>query len=91
MATQEATYLEVDSSRIGLLQLEGFQVPYVHLEDEPSVHSRLRVGDTEYTYDHSYPIKGHSAVMPDDIAELQADGRRVLVAERGERYLVYLA
>ena len=53
--------------------------------------TRLRVGETEYTYDRSYPIKGHSAVMPGAIAELQAQGRQVLVAERSDRYYVYLA
>ena len=91
MAIQEAMHLDIDPSRIGRLQLEGFEVPYVHLEGEPLVHSRLRVGETEYVYDRSYPIKGHSAVMPGPIGDLLAEGRQVLVAERHERYYVYLA
>ena len=91
MVAQEVTHLEVDPSLMGTLELTGFEVPYVDLEDEPFVHTRLRVGGTEYAYDRSFPITGHSAVMPGAIAELQAQGRRVLVAERNERYLVYVA
>ena len=91
MATEAPTALDIDSSLVGTLELAGFEVPYVDLEDQSFVHTRLLVGGTEYTYDRTYPIKGHSAVMPGDVAELQAQGRRVLVAERNERYYVYLA
>jgi len=91
MVTEPGIQLEIDPSLIGTLELAGFGVPYVDLEDEPVVHTRLRVGDTEYAYERSYPVKGHSAVMPGGIAELQAQGRQVLVAERSERYLVYVA
>ena len=91
MAAEAPTGLEIDSSLVGTLELPELKVPYVDLNDQPVVHTRLRVGETEYTYDRSFPIKGHSAVMPDAIAELQAQGRQVLVAERNERYYVYLA
>jgi len=91
MVTEKDAALEVDPSLIGTLELEGFQVPYLNLEDTPLVRTHLRMGGTEYVYDRSYPIKGHSAVMPSDLTQLQAEGRRVLVAERGERYYVYLA
>ena len=91
MATPEAEPLQLDPSLIGALELDTFQVPYVHLEDQPLVHAHLRAGETEYKYDRSYPVKGHSAVMPAAIAELQAEGRQVLVAERNERYYLYVA
>jgi hypothetical protein len=91
MTTQEALGLEIDPSRIGTLELAGAQVPYVDLEDEPAVHTRLRVADALYVYERSFPIKGGSAVMPAAIAELQAKGKRVLVAERSHRYVVYVA
>ena len=91
MATEEAAPLEIDPSLLGELELEGFEVPYVNLGDEPFVRTRLRAGEVEYAYDRSYPIKGHSAVMPGDIADLAAEGRQVLVVERNERYYVYLA
>ena len=91
MVTDPGIQLEIEPSLIGTLELAGFEVPYVDLEDEPFVHTRVRVGDTEYGYERSYPIKGHSAVMPAAIAGLRSQGRRVLVAERSERYLVYVA
>ncbi|OGO50753.1 MAG: hypothetical protein A2148_03405 [Chloroflexi bacterium RBG_16_68_14] len=91
MVAQQASHLDIERSRIGRLALEEFEVPYVHLADAPVVQSRLRVDGTEYTYDRSYPVKGHSAVMPGAIRGLLAEGRRVLVAERGERHFVYLA
>lgn len=90
MATEQAAPLEIASSRLGRLELEQLSVPYVNLEAEPFVRTRLRIGGAEYTYAQSYPINGHSAVMPSAIAELQAQGRQVLVAERGERYYLYL-
>lgn len=91
MTTDAPTHLEVDPSLIGGLDLGEFEVPYVGLEQEPLIHTHLRVGDTEYVYQRSYPIKGHSAVMPGYVAELLQEGRKVLVAERDERYYVYLA
>ncbi len=91
MVGQEAAPLQIVPSLIGTLELDGFEVPYVNLRDQPFVHTCLRVGETEYKYDHSYPTKGHSAVMPGAVADLLAEGRRVLVAERSERLYVYLA
>jgi hypothetical protein len=75
---------------MGSLELEGTTVTYVNLEHVASVPIRLRVADTEYTFERSFPIRGHSAVLPAAVAELE-QGRRVLVAERQERYLVYLS
>ena len=85
----EAPTLEIELSLMGSLELEGADVAYVNLEHLAVIPSRLRVADAEYTYERSFPIQGHSAVLPEAIAELD-EGRRVLVAERQERYLVYL-
>ncbi len=90
MTTEAPTHLDVDPSLVGALDLGTLRVPYVDLETAPFVHTRLLVGETEYVYDRSYPIKGHSAIMPGEVAELLAEGRQVLVAERSERYYVYL-
>ena len=89
MATAAPTHFDVDPSLIGELDLGEFAVPLVDLSDEPLVHTHLRVGDTEYVYQRSYPIKGHSAVMPEYVAELLQAGRKALVVERDERYYVY--
>ncbi len=85
----EAPTLEIELSLMGSLELEGADVPYVNLGQVAAIPVRLRVADVEYTYERSFPIKGHSAVLPEAIAELE-EGRRVLVAERQERYLIYL-
>jgi len=89
MSTEAPAHLEIDPSRIGELDLGAVKVPLVDLEDEPLVHTHLRAADTEYVYQRSYPIRGHSAVMPAYVAELLQQGRRVLVGERDERYYVY--
>lgn len=91
MPTAAPTHLEIDPSLIGALDLGAFEVPYVDLETAPAIHTHLRVGDTEYVYDRSYPIQGHSAVMPGEVMELLQQGRKVLVVERSERYYLYLA
>lgn len=83
--------MEIDASLVGTLELAGLEVPYVDIEAFPDVRSRLLVAGIEYAYERTFPIKGHSAVMPAAIEELLADGKRILVAERDERYYVYLA
>lgn len=83
--------MQIDGSSLGTLELAAFKVPYANLSDRPSAHTRIRVDTVEYTYDQSYPILGHSAVMPDAVAGLLEEGRNVLVIERNRRYYVYLA
>ena len=84
--------LQLDSSQAGELELApDFTVPYVDLNFAPYVHQRIELGGTEYVWQRSFPVKGGSAVMPDYVAEQLAQGKQVLVAERSERYNVYLA
>jgi hypothetical protein len=85
----DAPTLELEVSLMGSLELEGPDVAYVNLEHLAAIPTRLRVADVEYTYNRSFPIHGHSAVLPEAVAELE-EGQRALVAERQERYLVYL-
>jgi hypothetical protein len=91
VAQQETEPLEIDPSLIGTLELAGSEVPHVDLKDWPFIGSRLVVDGTEYTYNRSFNILGHSAVMPAAVAELQAQGRSILVVERKDRYYVYVA
>lgn len=88
---QETEPLEIDRALIGTLELAGAEVPYVDLEAWPFIGSRLAVDGTEYVYNRSFIIQGHSAVMPVAVAELQAQGRNILVVERKDRYYVYVA
>jgi hypothetical protein len=91
VAQQETEPQEIDASLIGTLGLAGFDVPYVDLKDWPFIGSRLVVDGDEYTYNRSFNILGHSAVMPAAVAELQAQGCNILVVERQDRYYVYVA
>ncbi len=91
MADDSAPALEIDRSLIGTLDVGTQNVSYVHLATTPTISARLSVSGTEYTYQQSVPILGHSAVMPDIVSEAIADGRSVLIAERDGRYFVYLA
>lgn len=90
MAAEPAPPLDLDPARLGTLDLVTHLVPYISLDDEPAIRARLQIDGTEYAYQQSYPVKGHSAVMPDIVAEAIADGRQVLVAERDNRYYLYL-
>jgi hypothetical protein len=83
--------LEIHPESVGKFWLDTTAVPYVYLEREEAAQGLVRVGDTEYTFDHSYPVRGHSAIMPQKVRELMAEGKRLLVVEHGERLYVYLA
>jgi len=94
MATKDAapaSPLEVKRSNVGTLHLEGIEAPYVNLDGEAQIRARLRVGETEYVWHRSMPVQGHSAVLPETVAELRSEGRKLLIAERNDRYLLYLA
>jgi hypothetical protein len=90
MTTEAPTHLDIDPALIGDLDLGEVEVPLIDLGDQPAMHTHLRAGDVEYVYQRSYPIKGHSAVLPAYVAQLRQKGGKVLVAERNERYYVYL-
>jgi hypothetical protein len=91
MVTQELGSIEVDPQELGRLELAGYDLPYVDLEEAPAVRNKLTLYETEYEYTRSFPIKGHSAIMPAYVGELIDQGKRILVAERNERYYVYVA
>ena len=87
----EAPTLEIEHSLVGTLELEGMDVTYINLEQLASIPTRLRLADVEYDYDRSFPIRGHSAVLPEAITELEDEGKRIVVAERSERYILFVA
>jgi hypothetical protein len=91
MTTEQLQPLAIDPGAIGALELDGRDVPYVDIEDAPYIHANLSVSGATYEYQRSFPVKGHSAVMPQAVADLQAKGMHVLIAERSERYYVYAA
>jgi hypothetical protein len=91
MVTEEESAIQVDPQQLGRLELGDLEVPYIDFEEEPAVRNKLSLYDTEYTYVRSFPIQGHSAIMPGAVAEQLSQGKRILVAERGDRYYLYVA
>lgn len=87
----DAPTLEVERSLVGTLELEGADAPYVNLEDYPAIPTHLRIAGTDYAYERSFPIQGHSAVLPQAIAEKKQAGKQVVIAERNERYILFVA
>ena len=87
----DAPTLEIEHSLVGTLELEGTDATYVNLEQVAAIPTRIRVADVEYAYERSFPVRGHSAVLPQAIAQLEDDGKRTVVAERAERYILFVA
>jgi hypothetical protein len=85
--------LEFDDEAVEAFRLDGLVVPLVRmtLPGMTPPTSQIRVGAQEYTYARSYPIKGHSAVMPGYLSEQMNAGKSPLVIERPERFYVYFA
>ena len=82
---------ELDEDRLEPMPLDGMVLPLIRMaeEDRPP-YFEVKVGEQAYRYERSYPIKGFSAVMPKFIqAQLDA-GKKPLIIERPQRYLVYL-
>lgn len=71
--------------------IEGITVPLIRMTTGGLPEVELRVGDDEFVYDRSYPIKGHSAVMPGYLRTQIASGKQPLVIERPDRFYVYFA
>ena len=80
-----------EEAQLEPLPIDGLDVPRIRLTlGEPPPYHQVRVGEQEYEYDKSYPIKGHSATLPRYVREQMGAGRKPLVIERPTRFLVYL-
>ena len=84
--------LALDEMDLEPFATDGLIVPLHRLTTEPSPpHSSITLDEVEYKYDRSYPIKGHSAVMPGYLREQMAAGKKPLLIERPGRFYVYFA
>ncbi len=86
----EENVLEIDPAQLGTLELDGFWVPYIDLNDRDFVPARIEIVADEYAFNRSFNIFGHGAMMPQAIRELRAEGKKPVVVQRGERYYVYV-
>lgn len=83
--------LEVEDTSLEPFPMDGIVVPVVRMTGDDLVAVELLVGDQPYHYDRSYPIKGHSAVLPGYLREQMAAGKKPLLVERPDRFYVYFA
>jgi hypothetical protein len=71
--------------------MDGIVVAWIKLTEPEPPEVELKVGEQAYRYARSYPIKGHSAVLPGYLREQLATGKKPLLIERPDRFYVYLA
>ena len=83
--------LEIDDTLLEPFPMDGLLVPVVRMTGDDLVQVELRVGEQPYRYDRSYPIKGHSAVLPGYLRQQMAAGKKPLLVERPDRFYVYFA
>jgi hypothetical protein len=83
--------MEINPGQLGTLNMDGLWASYIDLVDADFVPTRLRIGADEYAWESSIIIQGHSAVLPAHIRDLRAKGKKAIVAERENRYYVYVS
>jgi hypothetical protein len=81
--------MQFEDTELDELGLDGLLVPRIRMTTYGLPAINIAVGDQEYVYDRSYPIKGHSATLPRMIREAMAEGKKPLVVERPDRFYVY--
>jgi hypothetical protein len=81
-----------DTEQVEPFHMDALTVPLIRMTlGGLPPDSQISVDGEEYAYDRSYPIKGHSAVMPAYIQEQIAAGKKPMVIERPDRFYVYFA
>jgi hypothetical protein len=80
---------EFEDTEIEPFRLDEMYVPLIRLTSGGPPRADLMVGDEAFHYDRSYPIKGHSAVMPAYVRSLVAAGKKPLIIERSDRFYIY--
>lgn len=82
---------QYDDTELEVLSLPGgFLVPLIRMTTYGLPDIEIMVGDEAYEYERSYPIKGHSAVLPKHIRGTLETGKKPLVIERPDRFYVYI-
>ncbi len=72
------------------LYVEADEIPLTvlsHLDDTPYT---IKLDGVEYTYARSIPAIGHGASLPPLLDEYDAEGRAMIIGERGKRYFLFL-
>lgn len=84
--------MELSDARMEVYSIEGVYVPVIKQTIEPSPPKvEIVVEGQTYKYDRSYPIKGHSAMLPPYLRAQMSAGKAPLLIERPDRFYVYFA
>lgn len=81
-------YEDTDLDILGLPG--GLLVPRIRMTTYGLPDIDIMVGELGYEYERSYPIKGHSAILPKHIRETLEAGKKPLIIERPDRFYVYI-
>jgi hypothetical protein len=80
--------LEVNPARIETLYTQGMELPYVEIRQAEPVLKLVYDGE-DYWYVRTLPLKGHGAVMARHIRELEAEGKKAVLARFWSRIYIY--
>ena len=72
------------------LYVEADEIPLTVLSDLEDAPYTIELDGVEYSYTRSIPIKGHGATLPPFLEECDAEGRQMIIGERGKRYFLFL-
>ncbi len=80
--------LEVNAEQIDTLYTDGMTLPYVEFSQvEPAL--KLVYGGEDYWYVRTLPLKGYGAVMARHIRDLEAEGKKPVLARFWSRIYIY--
>jgi hypothetical protein len=91
MISEQGAAVDIDPSQLGTLNMDGIWASYIDLDNAEIAPARIRIGADEYAWESSIIVQGHSAVLPQHIRDLRASGKKTIIAEREERYYVYVS
>ena len=82
--------MQFEDTELEELPLDGdLSVPRIRMTTYGLPDINIMVGEQEYQYERSYPIKGHMATLPKAVREGLAGGKQPLIIERTDRFYLY--
>ena len=80
--------IEVNPGRLETLYANGLELPYVEFGSaEPAL--KLVCGGEDYWYVRTLPLKGYGAVMARYARQLEAEGKKAVLARFFDRIYIY--
>lgn len=83
--------LEINPADLGSLALDGMWAAYIDMAEADFMPTRLKLGAYEYAFASSIIISGHGAVLPGRLRSVRDSGKKALIAERDDRYYLYVS